>query len=271
MRKVWRLLRDVSDVVTETNLGLISAGVAFFGIFAIFPAIAALIAIFGLLADPHVVELQLELLQDVIPSQAYALFRSQITGLLAARTDTLGWATALSVVVALWSARSGVAAMMTGLNTIMGDRHRAGVHHILAALALTLALIGVAVVALLSVIVAPIAMAFLPLDAATGWILEGVRWAVSLAVLLVAIGILYRYGPNRRGRRLPWVTPGAIIVILCWLAASVAFSAYLTNFGRYNEIYGSIGAVIALLMWLYISAYLMLLGAALNVVILGLK
>lgn len=265
------MLRDVQDLAFTTNLGLIAAGCAFFGIFAIFPAIAALIAIFGLVADPSVVESQLELLKQVIPAEAYGLFNSQITALLLTRSDTLGWTTAVSILVALWSARSGVAALMTGLNTIMGDRHRAGVYHILAALGLTVALIGVAIVALLTVIVMPILIKFMHLDTATGWLIEVLRWLVSLVVLLVAIGLVYRYGPNRRGRRLPWLTPGSVVVIILWLAASVAFSVYLTNFGSYNEVYGSIGAVIALLMWLYISAYLMLMGAALNVVVLGLR
>lgn len=257
------------DRADRAHLGLISAGVAFFGMFAIFPAMAALIAIFGLVADPVIVEDQLSLMQDLIPEDAYTLFEGQISSLLSTRTDALGWATALSTFLALWSARAGVAALMQGLNAISGGRNRRGIRHYAVALLLTICLLGIAVSALLVVVIAPIVLAFLPVSGVTGFLLETVRWVVALFIVLAALGLLYRFGPNSKGARMSWVTPGAFFVVVMWIAASVGFSVYLTNFGSYNEVYGSIGAVVAMLMWLYISAYLVLLGAVLNVTLAG--
>ncbi len=263
----WRVLRAVVDMSSEAHLGLIAAGVAFFGIFAIFPGLAALIALFGLLADPSVVESQLSLMQDIIPDDAYALIDGQISRLLETQTGTLGWATGLSVGVALWSARAGVGALIQGLNAIQGSPNRSGILHALVALSMTLVLMGIAITALMVVVVAPIGIALVPMAQDWAWVIEAVRWGVALFVLLSALGILYRFGPNRQQRHSSLVTPGAILVVVLWLGMSVAFSYYLTNFGSYNQVYGSIGAVIAMLMWLYISAYLVLLGAALNLVI----
>lgn len=253
----------------RSHLTLISAGVAFFGMFAIFPAMAALIAIFGLVADPIVVDTQLELMQDVIPAEAYGLFDAQVSRLLGARSETLGWATALSTGLALWSARAGVAALMRGLNVIHGGRNRSGLRHYAVALMLTVCLIGIAVVTLLVVVVTPILLAFLPLPFGIGLLLSVVRWFAALFILMAALGLLYRFGPNRGAQRMAWITPGSIFVVITWLIASMGFSAYLSNFGSYNEVYGSIGAVVAMMMWLYISAYLVLFGAVINVELTG--
>lgn len=268
--RIWQIGVDVVDVAGNAGISQISASVAFFGMFALFPAMGAVIALFGLFADPVQVDAQLDLLREVIPQSALVLLHGQVAALLAARGNTLGWATGLSILVALWSARAGVGALMTGLTMIMGDPHRNMVHHFIVALGLTLALIGVALVALLAVVVAPLVLAFFPVDAATGWLLEAVRWLVTLGVLLVAAGLLYRYGPNRR-QRIPLISPGAAVAVLVWLVASAGLSLYLSNFANYNQIYGSIGAVIAMMLWIYVSAYLLLLGAALNMVVLRIR
>ncbi|QQA41872.1 YihY/virulence factor BrkB family protein [Pelagovum pacificum] len=267
----WRATRDAIREVDGKDLSLIAAGCAFFGLVGIFPAIAALIAIFGLVADPVVVRNELELLQGVIPPDAYELFEAQIESLLAARTDQLGWASALSIMVALWSARGAVASMMSGLNAIHGTSPRGGLRSVLVALAVTVSLIGVAVCTMLIVLVMPVLLAFLPLGPVTAWALEGLRWLAAMFILLAGLGILYRFGPNARGDRPGWISPGAVIVVICWLVASIGFTIYVSNFGRYNEVYGSLGAVIALLMWLYISALLVLAGAALNAAIRRLR
>lgn len=262
--RLWRLLAAVWSLAGRKQLSLIAAGVAFFGMFAIFPGIAAVIAIFGLLADPAVVSEQLSLMEDIIPPDAYGLFAGQIDRLLTARTDTLGWATVVSISLALWSSRAGVAALMGGLNAIAGTPPRNGIMQAIVALGLTICLVSLAIVALLMVVVAPVVLAFLPIAGSTAWLLEGLRWIIALSVLLLGLGLLYRFGPARRGDRGRWFTVGAITVVILWIAASAGLSYYLTNFASYNEVYGSIGAVIGLLLWLYVSAYLILLGAALN-------
>jgi membrane protein len=266
--RTWIALWQVWVLSDKTHLGLIAAGIAFFGMFAMFPAIAALIAIFGLVSDPIVVETELALMDDLIPPGAYDLLYDQVHRLVTAQTDTLGWTTFLSLMLALWSARAGVASLVQGLNAIHRIPNRDGILHNVVSMMLTLSLISIAMIALFAVIVAPIALALAPARYSASWLTEGIRWSVALLSLLMALGILYRFGPNETVR-MAWVTPGAVLVIVFWLAASWGFSFYVSNFDSYNQIYGSIGAVIAMMMWLYISAYLILLGAALNEVIFG--
>lgn len=253
----WRLMED-------RHLGLIAAGVAFYALFSLFPGLAALIALWGFLADPEVVAGEVELLAEFLPEEAYGLVAAQVDALVAGNQSTLGWTTALSLAVALWSARAGVGAMVRGINAIHGTENRGGLGHALAALALTVALLGVGVVVLAAVVVLPILLALLPPGPWTGLIPTAAQWGLAIAAVLAAIALIYRYGPNRPGRRTPWITPGLLLSAVLWAAASVAFSEYLANFGNYNQIYGSIGAVIALLTWFYLGAYFILLGAALN-------
>ncbi len=264
LRAFWRLLSDVWNTASERHLGLIAAGVAFFGMFAIFPGIGAVISIFGILADPVIVVEQLVLLKDIIPPDTYAILESQTERLLGARNDALSWASAVSIALALWAARAGVAALMGGLNAIAARPPRDGVRHLLVALALTLCLVLLGIVALAAVIIAPLILAFFPIQGAGALILEWFRWALVIVVLYAALSLLYRYGPNQIGARLKWFTLGSAVVIVLWMAASIGLSYYLTNFASYNEVYGSIGAVIGMLLWLYVSAYLILLGATLN-------
>ncbi|UWR01053.1 YihY/virulence factor BrkB family protein [Rhodobacteraceae bacterium S2214] len=232
--------------------------------FGVFPGIAAVIAVFGLVADPVVVSDQLELMRDVIPQEAYGIFEAQIKSLLSARSETLGWTTLVSIMLALWSSRAAVGALMSGINAIEAAPQRGGVRQMLVALLLTASLVLLATVALMSVVVLPVILAFIPLPVSTTMLLEGVRWLIALAVLFSGLSILYRYGPNMKPHRRPWITLGAAIVVVVWIGASAGLSYYLTNFASYNEVYGSIGAVIGMLLWLYISAYLILWGAIIN-------
>lgn len=263
-RTAYDITRQIIDDLGEKNAGLISAGVAFYGLFAIFPGIAATISLFGLVADPAVVDSQLDLLQGIMPPGVFNLFQTQIDGLLNAGSATLGFTTLVSIGLALWSARTGVAALIRGLNAIFDRPNRGSIRHVIVALLLTICLVGIAIVALLAVVVAPIMLAIIPFDTNRGLLLEMVRWSVTLSVLFMGLGLLYRYGPNRSFKRLGWITPGAFLVVFLWMGMSAAFSVYVANFSTYNEVYGSLGAVIALLFWFYLSAYLILLGGALN-------
>lgn len=261
----WSIAKDVYAQIDGQNLSLIAAGVAFFSMLAMFPGLAALIALFGLWADPAVIQEQIALLQGIIPDDILVLVNGQLSRLTSAGTTTLGWATALSILLALWSARAGVGAMMRGMNTIYGSRNRSFLRHYFAAFVLTLSLVMVAFVAGAAVVIAPLVLAFLPVAEQTAAIIDLVRWLAAVFVIGAGISLLYRYGPRKRaGRRAGWLTPGAAFAVLMWVGASAAFSQYLINFGNYNEVYGSIGAVAALLMWLYLTAFLVLLGAALN-------
>lgn len=265
--RLWRILMQVWTVSSQTHMGLIAAGVAFYGIFSMFPAMAALIAVFGLISDPAVVRSEIALLDEFIPTMVYDLILSQLTQLLSTSSSTLGWATLVSVGVALWSARAGVSAVVQGLNAIYDIPNRSGLRHEMVSILMTLALMAIAVLALVSIVVAPIVLTLFPPLPTTALVLEVMRWGAVLLVVISALTIIYRYGPNRSRRDLRWLTPGTFTVLVLWFASSWGLSYYLGNFNRYNEVYGSIGAVIAMLLWLYLSAWLVLAGAAINVVL----
>lgn len=264
MTFLYETARGVVRIVAESKLGLISAGVAFFSMLAIFPAVAAVIALFGYFADPQIILGQVQLLAEFVPAEAFDILNAQVRALIAANVSALGWASVISTLAALWSARAGVAALMEGLNATHRADDRGGVGHILASILLTLILVGVALVALAATIVVPILLAVVPLGPFFTLAVGIAKWVISLAVVLFGVGLAYRYGPNRGASRSPWISPGLLLAVALWAAVSVGFSYYIANFASYNRVYGSIGAVIALLMWFYISAYVILLGAALN-------
>ena len=250
--------------IGRNNLGLIAAGVAFFSMLSLFPALAALIALLSLVADPAVVVVQLEDMRDLMPADVYDILNAQIVGLVSASSDALGWAGFISVVAALWSARAGVGAMIHGLNVVHDTEGRGTWRHYVRAVLLTIALVAVGMIALLTVVIAPVVLALLPLGSVTVVIIDLLRWVTAIAVIFVGIGLLYRYGPNRRPTKTRMLTPGSIFAAVSWAVLSIGFSYYVAHFGNYNEIYGSIGAVIAMLVWLWISSFLVLFGASWN-------
>lgn len=260
----WEALKASVNHISENNISLVSAGVAFFAMLSIFPALAALIAVLGIISDPVVVVAQLEEVRGFLPEDVYQIVNDQVVSLVSTRNDTLGWAGLLSLLAALWSARAGVGAMMIGLNNVYNQRNRGAAKHYLRALLLTIALVGVGITALLTVVVAPVVLAFIPLGPFGNFIADLVRWTIAITVLLAGIGVLYRYGPNRKPAKVQWLSFGAVLAVVLWALVSVGFSYYVANFGNYNQVYGSIGAVIAMLIWLWISSFLVLLGASLN-------
>ena len=251
-------------VIGEKNVALIAAGVAFYGMLSLFPALAALIAVLGLISDPVVVVAQLEEMRGLLPDDVYEIINRQVTSLVTTSSGTLGWAGAVSLAVALWTARAGVSAMMIGLNTVYDEPNRKSAWHYLRSFLLTIALVLVGIVALLTVVVAPVVLAFFRLDDFTVMLIDLLGWCIAIAVLFAGVGMLYRFGPNRQSARLPWVTSGAVLAVVSWALVSIGFSYYVANFGNYNQVYGSIGAVIAMLVWLWLSSFLVLLGAAFN-------
>ncbi|MEZ5777081.1 MAG: YihY/virulence factor BrkB family protein [Paracoccaceae bacterium] len=262
--RIGKLIAAVWQRSDERHIGLIAAGVAFYALFAIFPGMAALIAIWGFFAEPLVMRDYLSQLHEVIPEAAYGLLETQMNALLAANTSTLGWATFLSLSLALYSVHNGVAALVSGLNAIHGRSPRPGYLRLLRSFLMTLTLLLLALLTLATVIVLPLAVHLLPLGYVEGFLLSYLPWAVTFVLVLAVLGLFYRWGPNVEGARYPWLTPGALFAAVLWAGSSLALSAYLANFNAYNRVYGSIGAVIALLTWFYISAYIVLLGAILN-------
>jgi membrane protein len=250
----------------EANLGLISAGVAFFGFLAIFPAAAAVIAVWGFASDPEVIRGQTQVLQDFLPPEAFHLLDGQIQALISANSNIFGATTLVSTLFAIWSARAGVDALIQGLDAAYGTHSRGGMWHALQAILLTGTLICVALVSVLVAVVMPIAFALVPnLPQATSW-LERTNELVGLGVVILGIALAYQFGPNHAGPNRPRIVPGLILSTLLWAAISRGFILYLGNFNNYNHVYGSIGAVVLLLMWFWFSSYAVLLGAALNAV-----
>jgi len=244
----------------ERELGLIAAGVAFFGFLSLFPSVSAVITLWGYAADPVAIRTELGRMQNYLPPQSFTLLSDQVEALIAVNSSQLGVATVASTVVALWSARAGVAALIRGLNAIHGLPQRTGLRHQLRALSLTMVLLGLVLGAMLTTIVGPLLIGFLPLGTFAARALELVQVLVGLVLVVLSIGLAYRIGLNRTGVVL--FTPGLVVAVILWALVSRGFVIYLANFGAYNQIYGSIGAVAALLMWMYLSAYAVLLGAA---------
>lgn len=262
---VWPALKGVWALIAEKNLNLIASGIGFYGILAAFPAIAALIALWGLVADPVLVETQVSEFSTVLPADVAYLLNSRVAELVAADPMTLGWAGLLSIGLLLWSARAGVNSLIVGLNAVYGESNRGGLRRLIVAFALTGSLIILGLACIAALVVVPIVLAFLPLGAFATFLAEVLRWSLAVTTVLLGLGLLYRYGPNRRGKaRMGWLSPGAVAATLLWGVATWGFTIYLQNFANYNKIYGSLGAVIVLLFWFYISAFVCLLGAALN-------
>ncbi len=254
---IWRFYRRTE----QAELDLIAAGVAFYGFLAIFPAAAAIIAIWGFVSDPSVIRAELALVKPVLPPEVFTLIGSQIEGLLTLNSPNLGLTTVLSTLFALWSARAGMAALIRGLNAIHQRPNRSGHWHQLRAMALTFVLLGLVLAALILSVILPLVMAYLPEQMR---FLQGANMILGFGLAILAMALAYRLGPNHGSKPPPLLSWGLVVAVVLWGLATRGFILYLENFPSYNRIYGSIGAVAALLMWLYVSAYAVLLGAAVD-------
>jgi membrane protein len=265
-RAAWlRVLGRVWQGIATDHLSIIAAGVAFFGILAIFPAIAALIALYGLFADPHNVAETLDAVRSLLPSDVFDMLRSQVDALVGAPQAKLGVASLISFVLLLWSARAGVSALMEGMNVAYGevDTRNIVVQYAIS-LALTFGFIVVAIIALFAVVAVPAVLAFTDIGPLGALLARAAPLVILGVAILFVIGALYRYAPRRAPARKRWITVGAVVAALGWLLVSLALSAYFARVPDFNRTYGSLGAIVGLLFWLYASAFVVLLGAELN-------
>ena len=262
----WRgVLGRVYANIGRHHLSVVAAGVAFFGVLAIFPALAALVGLYGLIANPADVMAHLDDIQPLLPPDAYGLIESQLQALLDVPQQQLGVAFVVAILLALWSARAGVSTLVEGLNIVYREIDtRNIVLEFLASLALTALLLMVACAALLASVALPALLQFLDVGAlGTRLAALGPLLILGFAVVFV-IGALYRYGPHREMARKRWVTLGAVAATVAWVLASFLLSFYISNFANFNKTYGSLGAIAALMFWFYVSAFVVLLGAELN-------
>jgi membrane protein len=265
-RRGWTdVLARVRSEIGADNLSMISAGVAFYAILALFPAIAALISIYGLLFDPNQVQQQVQALSGLLPQQAMSIIEGQMQGVAARPAQALGIGVAVGILFALWSATKGTKSMITALNIVYEEDECRGFFKLNAsAFLLTLCLILLAVFTLALIVVVPVVLGMIGLGAVGETLVQVLRWPILAAMVVFTLAVLYRYGPDRRKARWRWTSWGAAGATLLWLLASWLFSLYVTNFGNYGATYGSVGAVIVLLLWLYVSAFVVLLGAEVN-------
>ena len=247
----------------QAELDLIAAGVAFYAFLAIFPAAAAIIAIWGFISNPSVIRDEIELLRGFLPHDAYSLIFGQVEALLAVPAGNLGLTTLLSTALALWSARAGVAALIRGLNAIHHLPNRSGHWHQLRAIVLTFVLVGLVLAALVMAVVLPVVITYLP-SAIPSSMLADSNLLLGIVAAVLAVSLAYRLGPNYTSTKPPLLSWGLLVAVILWVIATRGFTLYLANFASYNRVYGSIGAVVVLLVWLYVSAYAVLLGAAVD-------
>ena len=261
----WEILKRVKTALKEEQVSLLAAGVAFFALIAMVPAFIALVSLYGLLADPGDVQRQVADLTQAMPTEARDLIEQQLESIVSTSSSSLGTGLVIGLALALWSASSGMRSLMSGIGVVYKEGDGRGFLKIrLLSLLLTLG-------AVVFVVGAFFVVAFLPsLLADTGMGTAGrvavsiLRWPLLGLGMLAGLAVLYRYAPDRADAELRWITPGSLIAIGLWLAGSIGFSVYTANFGSYNETYGSLGAVVILLLWLYLSAFVILLAGEIN-------
>jgi membrane protein len=264
--KGWRqVAQRVWVESARDNFFVIAAGCAFFAIFAIFPVLSGLISFYGLISDPATIKLHLPLLGLVLPAQAYDMVTEQAKRLTEVSSSTLGWSLAVSIGLALWSVTSSTYAIFCALNIAYEETERRSMlHFYLRAFVFAVAGIFGGVVALLAVVYVPLAFAYTGHSADFARLVGLARWPVLAIVALVLFACFYRYGPSRRSAQWRWVIPGSAFATIVWLIASAGFSLYVSHFADYDKIYGSLGAAIVLLFWLYLTFYIFLFGAEIN-------
>ena len=258
---LWRAWNEVSDA----NLFLVAGGVTYAVLLALFPGLAALVAIYGLVLDPSQVETQVSALSGVLPEQSQQLLVDELHKLISASSGTLGLGAAFGLALALWSASRGMSGLITALNIAYEEKERRGFFKLnLLALVLTVALVlgGLVIIALVAVL--PAAVHLIGLGDAAKWLLLVLEWPLLVTVVMFGLAAIYRYAPDRDKPQWRWVSPGAIAATSLWIIGSIAFTIYVANFSSYDKTYGSLGGVIILLTWLYLSALVVLLGAVIN-------
>jgi membrane protein len=264
--KGWKdiLLRMYANIGEHRILAL-AAGVTYYTILAIFPALAALVAIYGLFSDPAGIAKHLDEISSVAPAGAIDVAREQLTRVSAKGSQALGLTFVVGIAVSLWSANAAMKSLFDTLNIIYGEREKRGFIKLNAiSLMFTVAAIAFILLALGAIVIVPVVLNYLWLSNAADLLVRLARWPAMFVGLAVALACIYRFGPNREAPRWRWITWGSTAATIVWLAASALFSWYAANFGQFNETYGSLGAAIGFMTWLWISAIVLLLGAELD-------
>jgi membrane protein len=262
----WKaVLRRVGAEMITDRVSLVAAGCAFYATLALFPAISMLISIYGLAFDPSTVEPQLGVLRDLLPPAAYTLIADRVHLLVTRRPSTLGIGLVFSTAVTLWSAAAATKGLITALNIAYEEtEQRSILRYQLTTFSITLLAIIGAVVGLAVLVGLPAAFAFVGVSAHKEALLRVASLGLLVLFVLASLSALYRYGPCREQPRWHWVTPGSVLATVLWVAVSALFSIYVGRFASYDAAYGPIAAVAGVMMWFFVTVYVVLLGAELN-------
>jgi membrane protein len=249
----------------DDRLLAVAAGVVFYGILALFPAITALVSLYGLFATPATISQHLSLTNGLLPSGATDIVQEQVNRLVQKGNARLGFGFIAGLALALWSANSGMKAIFDALNVVNEEKEKRGFIKLnLISLTFTIGAIAAILLAIAAVVVVPLVVGHLGLGSFGRSWLPWLRWPVLLALVILGLAVLYRFGPSRTEARWEWLSAGSVFAALAWLGSSALLSWYLSNFANYDATYGSLGAAIGLMIWMWISAIVILLGAALN-------
>ena len=262
----WKdILLRIYHGISEDRIVATAAGVTFFVLLALFPGIAGLIALYGLYADAQSIGQHLNTVAGILPEGGIQIIRDQIERLTSQPAQRLGLTTVLGLGLSLWSANGGMKAMFDALNVVYHEKEKRGFVKLNAvSLTFTLGAIVFVLLALATITVLPAALNYLGLSRVTELIIKIGRWPVLILIVTFAIALIYRFGPSRDKPQWRWITPGSVFAAAGWLGASLLFSWYAENFGSYNETYGSLGAAIGFMTWLWLSTMVILVGAKLN-------
>jgi membrane protein len=261
----WDIVVRIYYALGEDHVATVSAGVAFYLLLSLFPALAALVSVYGLIANPSDVEQQLSSLSGILPGEARTLVTAQLSDIASNAERALTLGAVGGILFALWSATRAVKSLMDALNLVYGEQEKRGlIKFNVLALSLTGGAILFGVISLALVVALPAMMGQFGLQESMQNFIALSRWPLLATAVMAGLAILYRFGPSRETARWQWASWGAVVATLLWLAGSFLFSLYVAHFSSYNETYGSMGAVVILLMWFFVSAFVVLLGAELN-------
>lgn len=261
----WQILKNTFAEVNADRVLAVAGGVTFYGLLSLFPAITVLVSLYGLFADPPSIAEHLGMLRTVLPEGAMSIISEQVKRIASSGETGLSLAAIIGTLVALWSANAAMKAMMDALNIAYDtDEKRSFIRLNLVSLFFTLSAI-IGLIVLFGMIAAvPVVLDMVWLGGTADFLVWAGRWPVILLLVILALAVLYRFAPCRPDVRWRWVTPGSLLAAAGLLALSMLFSWYAANIGKFNETYGSLGAVIGFMTWMWLSATIILVGAELN-------
>ena len=261
----WQVIKRAFRESSADNVPMLAGGVAFFAFLAVFPALIAALTLYGLLADPAQVAQQVQGIAAALPRSAQPLLTEQLTSVTQSSGGALSAGLVISLLAALWSASSGTGNLITAVNLAYDEKESRGFIKLRAtALGLTLGGIVFVLLTLTLVAVVPVALDNLGLGVVGRVVAQVVRWVLLVGVVVVGLAVVYRVAPDRASPRFRWVSAGALVATVLWIIGSVAFSLYVNFFGNYNKTYGALAGVIVLMLWLFLTTYIVLLGAEIN-------